>query len=278
MNHQFFFLSSLAAVLLSLSGCSAPPLPPSADNDELLLSGSVRTLAVTEFNAIRENGQMIPLDTLTVRTVFLSPDGRIEKVIHENGEEHYFYSSGCRTIKRYNLDGEPDHDEIARYDTQGNMISWGMYGADGTVMSREVYTYCGGRCVEKRIQDGDVSPVIVCRDYRYDEAGNSFSTVLTNRTAPSLMPGDAAMTPTEEKRKSNGWTNTTPSSPSPALPIMTTDSSPPSRQTSIPILLLTFMTSMATTPRNAPSLPATMSDSFIPSRNVRSSIINTASI
>lgn len=171
MNHQFFFLSSLAAVLLSLSGCSAPPLPPSADKDGLLLSGSVRTLAVTEFNAIRENGQMIPLDTLTVRTIFFSPDGRIEKVIHENGEEHYFYSSGCRTIKRYNLDGEPDHDEIARYDTQDNMISWGMYGADGTVMSREVYTYCGGRCVEKRIQDGDASSVIVCRDYRYDEAG-----------------------------------------------------------------------------------------------------------
>ena len=171
MNHQFFFLSSLAAVLLSLCGCSAPPLPPSADKDGLLLSGLVRTLSVTEYNAIRENGQMIPLDTLTVRTIFFSPDGRIEKVIHENGEERYFYSPGCQTIKRYDLEGAPDHDEITRYDAQGNLISWGMYGADGTVMSREIYTYCGGRCVEKRIQDGDASSVIVCRDYRYDEAG-----------------------------------------------------------------------------------------------------------
>ena len=156
---------------LLLAGCTNKALPPATDKEDLHLAGPVQTVVITEYDAILENGEFVPLDTLTTRTITFSQDGRIEKMVHENGEEHYFYTPGCRTIKRYDIDGEPDHDEIARYDAKGDMVSWGLYGADGAVMSREEYSYVYHRCIEKHVFDGGDEESLIVRDYRYDAAG-----------------------------------------------------------------------------------------------------------
>lgn len=156
---------------LFLAGCTNKALPPATEKEDLHLAGPVQTVVITEYDAILENGEFVPLDTLTTRTITFSQDGRIEKIVHENGEEHYFYTPGCRTIKRYDIDGEPDHDEIARYDAKGDMVSWGLYGADGAVMSREEYRYVSHRCIEKHVFDGGDEESLIVRDYRYDKAG-----------------------------------------------------------------------------------------------------------
>lgn len=165
-NYQLFFFLPLL-----LAACTKSSLPPSMDKADLHLSGQVHSVMITEYDAIRENGYFVPLDTLTRRTVIFSKDGRIEKMVHENGEEHYFYTPRCRTIKRYDTDGEPDHDEIARYDAKDDMVSWGLYGADGAVMSREEYRYVSHRCIEKHVFDGGDEESLIVRDYRYDAAG-----------------------------------------------------------------------------------------------------------
>lgn len=163
---KYFYLLPLILI-----GCKNTALPPSTDKADLHLTGPVQTVTITEYDAIIENGEFVPLDTTTTRTITFSQEGRIEKVVHENGEEHYFYTPGCRTIKRYDIDGEPDHDEIARYDAKGDMVSWGLYGADGAVMSREEYSYVYHRCIEKHVFDGGDEESLIVRDYRYDDAG-----------------------------------------------------------------------------------------------------------
>ena len=166
-NYQLFFFLPLL-----LAACTKSPLPPSMDKADLHLSGQVQTVTITEYDAIRENGNFVPLDTLTFRTITFSPEGRIETIKHESGEEHYFYAPGSRTIKRYDIDGEPDHDEIAHYDAQGNMVSWGLYFPDGEVMTLTEFSYANNRCVEKRVFSGNREENLINRDYRYDDAGH----------------------------------------------------------------------------------------------------------
>lgn len=164
---KYFYLLPLIFI-----GCKNTALPPSTDKTDLHLAGPVQTVTITEYDAIMENGGFVPLDTLTTRTITFSQEGRIEKVVHENGTELYYYEPGCRTIKHFDMDGDPDFDEIDRYDAHGDRVSWGMYGADGTVMSREEYTYADHRSIETHVLTGDVEENLVRRDYRYDDAGH----------------------------------------------------------------------------------------------------------
>lgn len=158
---------------LIFSACTQLPMPPVSDLEELRFNGPVHTVAVIEYDAILENGEFVPLDTLTTRTITFSQDGRIEKMVHENGTELYYYEPGRRTIKRYDVDGESDHNEIADYDAKGDMIAWGMYTDEDSIMSREEYRYDNHRCVEKHVFNGkDKEEILVCRDYSYDEAGH----------------------------------------------------------------------------------------------------------
>ena len=165
---KYFYLLPLILI-----GCKNTALPPSTDKADLHLAGPVQTVTITEYDAIIENGEFVPLDTTTTRTITFSQEGRIEKVVHENGTELYYYEPGRRTIKRYDVDGESDHNEIADYDAKGDMISWGMYTDEDSIMSREEYRYVNHRCVEKHVFNGkDKEEILVCRDYSYDEAGH----------------------------------------------------------------------------------------------------------
>lgn len=156
---------------LIFSACTQLPMPPVSDLEELQFNGPVHTVAVIEQEAVDDNGRIVTLDTLTNRIITFTPEGLVDSVVHESGVERYHYAPGKRTIERLDIDGEPDHNEIATFDAHGNLIEWEMVAPEGRLMSREEYRYQDRRCVEKQILSEDGASFI-CRDYRYDEAGH----------------------------------------------------------------------------------------------------------
>jgi hypothetical protein len=145
------------------------------DREELGLKGNVRILAVSEYDAVELDGQIVKDTPAYSRTIYFAPDGRTDSVIHQDGKEIYRYAGRRRTIERYNIDGEPDTHEVTTYTAHGDIRSWVMYDAADTVLAQEDYTYDDrNRCIEKQVFSTD-GLNLVFRDYTYDEAGRRTS-------------------------------------------------------------------------------------------------------
>lgn len=167
----------LLAVLVG-TGCTTQ-VPPCNDRKDFELKGNVRSVAITGYEAIDMDGQIVKDKLWYFCTVTFDRDGRIQE-IEQEGKDVYSYRSRSRTIKHFDLDGELGFREVITYTAQGDIISWTHYDANDTILSQESYTYDSlGRCMEKEVY----SPLnlnLICRDYTYDQAGHCTSYMAYN--------------------------------------------------------------------------------------------------
>lgn len=176
-THGHWLYVLLAAVLVWTS-CSKPA-PSCNDRKDFELKGNVRSVAITGYEAIEMDGQIVKDALWYARTITFNRNGRIQE-IEQEGKEKYSYSSRSRTVQRYDSDGELDSKEVTLYTAQGDILSWTQYDASDTILTQETYTYDSlGWCIEKQVYC-PFGLNLICRDYTYDEAGHCTSYMAYN--------------------------------------------------------------------------------------------------
>ena len=178
MRKPILFGLVLLPIVLVGIGCT-PQAPPCNDLNEFELKGNVRSVAITGYEAINLDGQIVKDKLWYSRTVTFDRNGRIQE-IEQEGKDVYSYRSRSRTIKHYDSDGELGSREVITYTAQGDILSWTHYDANDTILSQENYTYDSNNlCIKKEVY----SPLnlnLICRDYTYDQAGHCTSYMAYN--------------------------------------------------------------------------------------------------